>query len=149
MQGSPSLIFQILIMSGVMGIIAIVIGFHMRKMKHSRLLTAVSALPAMLMLVLFYSLAIHMYWSLGGWPKSIGEAGFPGHLLIHVNITCFYFIILVMVNIFVWPVAFLLCLIIRRWRYSIYYLAVYSLSCYVCLGAMLLAPSQFLYWWWD
>ena len=28
------------------------------------------------MLTLFYSLAIHMYFRLGGWPKSIGDDGY-------------------------------------------------------------------------
>src|ERR1041385_497916 len=39
----------------------------------------ISASPSLLMLLLFYSLAFHMYESLGGWPAGIGEAGFsPG-----------------------------------------------------------------------
>jgi hypothetical protein len=50
MQSSHTFIFHLLIISGVLGIIAIVIGFRLRKIKHSRLLTAVFAMPAKLML---------------------------------------------------------------------------------------------------
>ena len=117
--------------------------------KHSPVAVAAAVLPALLMLVLFYSLAIHMHRSLGGWPTSIGEGGFPAALIAHGSVAANYFMILVLVSIFAWPVAFLMCWLIRRWRVCVYYLGIYALSCLACFGAMLLAPSQFLNWWWD
>jgi hypothetical protein len=40
-----------------------------------------SGSPSFIMLVLFYSLAVHMHRSLGEWPASIGERGFPAALI--------------------------------------------------------------------
>ncbi len=101
------------------------------------------------MLLLFYSLATHMYWSLGQWPETIGEEGFPLPLIIHAAIAWGSFAVLVLASIFVWPFAFLACLVIKSWRGGIPYMGIYVLSLLVCFGLMCLAPSKFLYWWWD
>ena len=108
-----------------------------------------AASPAMLMLALFYSLAIHMHQSLGGWPTSIGVRGFPSALVIHATIATHYFSILLMTSFLVWPVAFLACVAIRRCRFMLRHLGTYALSCLICFGALSLAPPPFLYWWWD
>ncbi|EEF59023.1 hypothetical protein [Pedosphaera parvula] len=149
MQTSVSPILLFAMLAGILGLAAIVVAFCLRPTKQSRIGFTVAVLPALLMLALFYSLAIHMHQSLGAWPTSIGERGFPAPLVTHGYIAVNYFGVLVMGSIFVWPVAFLLCLAIRRWRVCLYYLGVFALTCLVCFGAMLLAPSQFLNWWWD
>ena len=59
------------------------------------------------MLGLFYSLALHMYRTLGGWPTSIGEHGFPASLITHANLTMYFFIALVWFGMFVLPFAIL------------------------------------------
>ena len=89
-----------------------------------------------------------MHQSLGAWPSSIGERGFPPRLVTHGSIAANYFTVLLLASVFAWPVAFLIRVVIRRWRLC-YYLGVYAFTCLVCFGAMLLAPSQFLNWWWD
>ena len=149
MQISASPILLVAMLAGILALVAIVVAFRMRPAKQSLIAVAAAVLPALLMLALFYSLAIHMHQSLGGWPASIGERGFPASLTTHGYIATTYFSILLLVSIFAWPISFLFCLLIRRWRVCVYYLGVYALSCLVCLGAMLLAPSQFLNWWWD
>jgi len=108
-----------------------------------------AVLPAFLMLVLFYSLAIHMRYSLGAWPTSIGEIGFPQSLITHDSIATNYFIALTLIIMFAWPAALLFCALVPRWRMALPYLGLYAFACLVCLGAMLLAPSPFLNWWWD
>jgi hypothetical protein len=149
MQTSVSPILLIAMLAGILALVAIVVAFRMRPAKQSRIALAAVTLPALLMVALFYSLAIHMHQSLGGWPSSIGERGFPASLITHASIATNYFTILLLVSIFAWPVTFLLCLLIRRWRVCVYYLGAYVFACLVCFGAMLLAPSQFLNWWWD
>ncbi len=149
MQTSLSHIGLLAIFTGILALGAIVVAFRMRPAKPSRVALAVTALPALMMLGLFYSLAVHMHQSLGAWPSSIGERGFPAPLVTHAHIAGFYFSIVLLVSIFAWPAIFLLCLVVRRWRGCVYYLGVYAFSSLVCFGAMLLAPSQFLYWWWD
>jgi len=149
MQNSPPFFLLLLVVAGILGLASVVAGFRLRPSAPSRAITWVALLPALAMLGLFYSLAVHMHQSLGGWPTSIGERGFASSLITHAGIATGYFSILLLVSLFAWPVALLLCAVVRRWRRGIFYLGVYALSCLVCFGAMLLAPSQFLNWWWD
>jgi len=107
------------------------------------------ALPGIIMVLLFYALAIHMYTALGGWPKSIGEAGFPPALLKNANITFLYFELMFLSMIFIWPAAMLICSVFARWRKYIAHLSLFGASFVICFIIILLAPSQFLYWWWD
>ena len=149
MQTSISPIVLVAIASGILALIAIVVAFRMRPARQSGVALTAAVLPALLMLALFYSLAIHMHQRLGAWPNSIGDAGFPAPLITHDSIASNYFIGWLLVSILAWPIAFLLCVVIKRWRVCLYYMGVYALACLVCLGAMMLAPSQFLNWWWD
>jgi hypothetical protein len=118
-------------------------------MKISRRGVLLSAMPNFLMLLLFYSLAIHMYLSLGGWPASIGERGFPATLVAHGYITMYFFIALSWFGIFIWPMAIIICSIVRDFRRSVPYWVLYALLFLGCWGLMQLAPEPFLYWWRD
>jgi len=105
--------------------------------------------PSIIALSLFYSLAIHMYLSLGGWPESIGEEGFSAFLIIHAYISVYFFGFMFLLVIFISPIALLLCLIIKKWRKRIPYWIVNAVSFGLCFLFIKLAPSGFLYWWWD
>ena len=118
-------------------------------MKASRTGIIVSALPSILMLGLFYSLAVHMRQSLGGWPTSIGERGFPPLLIIHAVISVDFCMALLLLSIYILPVAIVVCLLVRRWRRFVPYLALYAFFFAVCWGVMQLAPTDFLDWWRD
>ena len=118
-------------------------------MRASRTGIVVSALPSIVMLGLFYSLAFHMHQSLGGWPTSIGERGFPPLLVTHANIAVDFFSALVLLSLLVLPVAIVVCLLVERWKRFVRYLALYALLFVVCWACMQLAPPQFLNWWWD
>ena len=118
-------------------------------MKASRTGIALSALPGLLMVALFYSLAIHMRRSLGAWPMSIGERGFPSPLAAHAAVTGCVFVVLLLCSLYVAPGAIVTCLLVRRWRYLIPYFALFALLFFVCWGLMQLAPAPFLDWWRD
>jgi hypothetical protein len=109
----------------------------------------VSVLPSLLMLGLFYSLAVHMRYSLGAWPVSIGERGFSSLLVTHGRVTWNFCEGLALVSILVWPAATLICLLAAGLRRFTAYLAVYGFLYVVSWGLMLLAPAPFLNWWWD
>src|SRR5437870_9991727 len=94
----------------------------------------VSALPNFLLLGLFYSLAVHMHRSLGGWPTSIGERGFPPFLVTHASVTVDYFVAMFLFSVFVAPVAIIVCLVVRRWRHFALYFALCALLFFVCWG---------------
>lgn len=115
----------------------------------SRLGILAAASPGCILLALFYSLALHMYWRLGDWPKTIGEQGFPASLITHANITMYCFIALILFGMFILPVAILVCLLRPAWRRFVPYFALYGLVFCVCWGLMQLAPEPFLYWWRD
>ena len=116
-----------------------------RKMKTG---IVISILPYLLALMLFYSLAIHMHQSLGGWP-GIGTDGFPQALLIHDKIQGFYISYLLLFTIFVVPAIILVCLLVPRWRQLVVYCLVHLVSLPIFFVLMQLAPEGYLYWWWD
>ena len=118
-------------------------------MRVSRSGIVASSLPGVIMLCLFYSLALHMYLRLGAWPTCICEQDFPTLLVAHVNIDLYFFIANIWFGMFVLPVAILLCLLRPSWRRFVPYLALYALVFCVCWGLMQLAPEPFLYWWRD
>lgn len=143
-------IILVALVTAVLGLVAIVTAYGRRvERKFSRTGIAVAALPPVMMLGLFYSLAIHMHQSLGAWPKSIGERGFPPLLVTHANFATSYFAALLLVSMFVLPVAILVCLLVPRWKRFVPYIALYALLFVVCWGLMQLAPEPFLYWWRD
>jgi hypothetical protein len=118
-------------------------------MKPSRKGLVLAALPGITALLLFYSLAIHMHQSLGGWPTSIGERGFSRPLVIHSLLTVDMFSA-VTLTLFLLPIPMLVCLVVERWQRFVPYFA-------ICAGAILLcflltqfaAPVPFLDWWRD
>lgn len=101
------------------------------------------------MLVLFYSLALHMYQALGGWPSSIGERGFPFALKVHSAVAArfYYFLTLCFLAL---PVPMLTCVFVKRWRRCVAYMAVYALMFLLCgLLMQKVSPDPFLTWWFD
>ena len=125
------------------------VSFAFGHMSTSRTVITIAALPGLVMLALFYSLALHMHQSLGGWPTSIGERGFPPALVVHSAITVNVFIALFL-SLFVLPIPILVCLLVERWRRFAVYFAVYAGVFLLCFAlTQFAAPSHFLYWWRD
>jgi hypothetical protein len=139
----------ILIAAVILSLASVVVAFRLRPAKQSRIALAVAVLPPLVMLALFYSLAIHLHHHLGAWPTSIGDRDFPQPLITHERIAESYFMILLLLSVSVWPIAYIICIVVRRWRVCLYYLGVYALAFLVCFGATLLAPSPFWDWWLD
>ena len=109
----------------------------------------IAIIPSLIMLGSFYILALHMYLSLGGWPKSIGNAGLSAALVRHANITCSYFGIILLVALVGLPISLLICSLVPRLRSYLAHLAAGGIAFVLCLAAMHLGPSEFLSWWWD
>ena len=118
-------------------------------MRLSRKQVLFSMVPAVLALVLFYSLAIHMHWSLGRWPSGIGELGFPPALLVHANLATTYFWFTLLLSVFVLPVFFVVCVYVSHLRPLVPCLILYAVTFGVCMGLMKLAPAPFRLWWMD
>ena len=99
-------------------------------------------------LVLFFTLALHMHRSLGGWPETIGNRGFPEGLLQHESAAFIAFGIL-LVGLLLSPVALLLCAAAPKLRGGLSPVATYAAASIAALLLMNVAPDPFLYWWWD
>jgi hypothetical protein len=110
---------------------------------------AICSLPGVTSLALFYSLALHMHQSLGTWPASIGEAGFPRSLVLHADLCFYFFLALVLSGVFVAPAMLAVCLATPQWRRAVPYFVLYVIIFFACWGVMQLAPGPFLNWWRD
>jgi hypothetical protein len=118
-------------------------------MRVSRRGMVMSSLPSLFMLAFYYSLAVHMRQSLGAWPTSIGERGFPPLLVAHASVAIGYFSILLLLEIFVVPPTIVVCLVVPFWRRLVPYLAYHAVLFLGCWALMQLAPEPFLHWWKD
>ena len=118
-------------------------------MKLSRKGILVSALPSLIILTLFYSLALHMYYSLGQWPTSIGEFGFPAALVTHAKVAANAVMVMIPFSVLVLPVACVLSLSVPRWRRFSAYIVICGVAILLACGLMLLAPEPYLTWWKD
>jgi hypothetical protein len=108
-----------------------------------------AAMPPAAALIIFYSLAAHMYLSLGQWPQSIGTNGFSPALLFHSEAQYWLIVVVGHLSIYVWPVAVIATALTAKTRRFLPYLGIYALAVLICWGLMYLAPRQFLYWWFD
>ena len=108
-----------------------------------------AALPGVVSLVLYYSLALHMWLALGRWPTNIGERGFPPHLVSHVHLEHYYFGALIGFGIFVWPLALLICGVVARWERYVIPLTLFALFFLVSCLLRTYAPAEFQTWWMD
>ena len=108
-----------------------------------------AALPPLVVLVLFYSLAVHMYFSLGQWPKSIGYGGFDAALTLHGGVQFWCVMVVAAMSFYLWPVATIGSAVIPKARRFLPYLAIFAVAVLACYGLMQLAPEPFLNWWRD
>ena len=114
-----------------------------------RSIIAALLVPGFAMLALIYSLVMHMHAVLGGWPVSIGNRGFPPGLVRHAEVTLACFSTWAFFMLFIWPILFVVCLSAKRLRKYLLYVGVHTLSFFICVCGIFVAPSGFLTWWWD
>ena len=116
--------------------------------ERSRGWLALTTLPGLLVLLAFYSLAIHMHSRLGGWPDFYGTAQLPPELVTHANIAgwVFSFVVLLVLGV---PLALALCALVPRLRCGMIYPAFGGAACWLGLLLCGLAPAGFQNWWWD
>lgn len=122
-------------------------GLGLFHVKPSRTGLLVSALPSLVMLGLFYSLAIHMYQHFGGWPTSTGQHGFPPALVAHATVAVAFCRDFMLLTHLVLPVVYFICLLVPKWRVVASYIGLGVLLIIVSFGLTMLAPQPFLRWW--
>ena len=102
----------------------------------------------LLVVALYFSLALHLRLALGKWPESIGID--PGTLFFHVHAWAAG--LLFWLGFVILPVAAVLTLVFAvmpRTRGWAVHLLIFIAACLMAFGMMQLAPSGFTNWWWD
>lgn len=140
---------MLVLMTGVPGLLAFFGGIPLLRRPLSPRLVALSMIPAIVLVGSFYTLAIHMYLSLGGWPGNIGNAGFSSALTLHVEIAQHCFWLPALVLFVTWPIAVVVFAVVRRWQAGIHYLGIVAIAWALGFGLTQLGPDGFLNWWWD
>lgn len=109
---------------------------------------ALSAVPGLLVLAAFYSLAIHMHWRLGGWPDFIGTNQLPRELAVHAVASYWVFsgVLLLALGM---PLVLALYALVPRLRTRMVHPAFCGVTCWLSLFLTALAPAGFQQWWWD
>lgn len=151
MLSSISIVIKTLLLAGAFGLAGIYLP-RPGKSKLSACAAVFAGAPGLVTLILFYTLAIHMYLSLGDWPGTIGTRGFSFELKSHADLALFCFG-LMWRGIFLLPYVVLLFLTLglfsRKYRAWLFYPAIFALPGVVCFLAIAIAPSGFSRWWWD
>ena len=132
---------------GLAALVAVLVAVRHREESSRRALLAALAVPVGAS-ALFFTLALHMHRSLGGWPETIGNRGFPEGLLQHESAAFTAFGIL-LVGLLLSPLALLVCAAAPRLRGGLSPIATYATASIAALLLTNLAPDPFLYWWWD
>ena len=150
MNHSFYIIFLWGIPSIIIAFISIFIGMRtIKKNKLQKIGLAISLAPNIIFIILLFSLMIHMYTTLGGWPETIARIGFTKSLNFHADITFLSFYLIFMATIFVIPVLCLIFLFNDRLRRVNFYLGIHSFCFFIACAVLLLCPQGFLIWWWD
>lgn len=108
-----------------------------------------AVLPGLLFLLLFFSLAFHMHNSLGKWPERIGNQGFSRALNTHAEVAFCYFTWFFLFAIIAWPILVGLFAVIKNARRYLSQIIALGVSFWIFVPCIFMAPSDFLYWWWD
>ncbi|MDB2576579.1 hypothetical protein N9Z54_05180 [Planctomycetota bacterium] len=132
---------------GLAALVAVLVAVRHHEESSRRALLAALAVPVGAS-ALFFTLALHMHRSLGGWPETIGNRGFPEGLLQHESAAFIAFGIL-LVGLLLSPLALLLCAAAPKLRGGLSPVATYAAASIAALLLMNVAPDPFLYWWWD
>ena len=121
-------IWLLIPITGVPGLLAFFGGIPLLRRPLSPRLVACSMIPAVVLAGAFYTLAIHMYLSLGGWPGNIGNAGFSSALKLHVEIAQHCFWLPALVLFVTWPIAVVVFAVVRRWQTGIHHLGIVAIA---------------------
>lgn len=129
-------------------LILIGLRFHQNRII-SKIWMVVALTPSVLSLGLFWSLAIHLRHSLGGWPLGIGFAELQGPLLFHAQVAFNFFWLVTQYSIMNWPLYCGISAIFPPFRKTLLYAGIYSAGLALVTIFMFAAPSGFQQWWWD
>ena len=127
----------------------LIVALVVTELKERKRTFIIAVMPWSLALGLYWSLAIHLHLSFGGWPEMYETTGFSSALLLHAKIQYNYLMFLSLLTLFVCPVMFLLCLLIKRLKKLVIYPSLQILGGILFILQMLFAPDGYTDWLWD
>jgi len=145
----PFLILPAAAGPGILASIPVMAGLTLWPMRTSPWWISLAVLPSAVVLILYYSLVVHMHLTLGGWPTSIGMSGFPAGLRLHADLALASWNVVLAANLLLWPIAVIICAAVPRWRRAVLPVGLYAVAHAICVGLMFLGPAGFISWWLD
>lgn len=137
-----------LLVSGLLMGLSVAVSLRAAQDARLRRVLPLLVVPAVFLL-LVSTFAVHMHSSLGGWPASLGDHGFPARLIVHGEVAYFLFGALLLGLLFNLPAGLVVCSLVPRLRSALQPLALHAGASLVALLLLQLAPEPFLDWWWD
>ena len=125
-----------------------IVALAVTELKERKRTFIIAVMPWSFALGLYWSLAIHLRLSFGGWPEMYGTTA-PPALLLHANIQYNYLMFLSLLTLFVCPVMFLLCLLIKRLKKLVIYPSMQILGGILFILQMLFTPNGYTDWLWS
>ena len=119
-----------------------------RRYRQSKSTRLFLLLPGLINLAAFYSLALHMYLSLDGWAD-FGRESLSDNLYVHYTLMTYPFFISLFFPLTLFGPLWILFYLIKPLKPWLDKLAAFGVSCVVSVLLTQLAPSGFLYWFWD
>ena len=119
-----------------------------RRYRQSKSTRLFILLPGLINLAAFYSLALHMYLSLDGWAD-FGRESLSDNLYVHHTLMTYPFFISLFFPLILFGPLWILFYLIKQLKPWLDKLAAFGVSCVVSALLTQLAPSGFLYWFWD
>jgi hypothetical protein len=128
--------------------LVLILAMRFARRRLTRTLLLLATLPGWIIISNFLFLAIHMLIELGGWPSTIGNAGFSSPLLGHAKLTGVIFFAGLALTLLA-PALGVVLLFFRRTRSAGMFVAIVALSINYSLVILSMFPKGFLNWWWD
>ena len=128
--------------------LVLILAMRLARRRWTRTLLLLATLPGWIIISNFLFLAIHMRIELGGWPSTIGNAGFSSPLLGHAKLTGVIFSAGLALTLLA-PALGVVLLFFRRTRSAGMLGAIVALSINYSLVILSMFPKGFLNWWWD
>ena len=105
-------------------------------------------LPGLINLAAFYSMALHMYLTLDGWAD-FGIESLSDNLYVHYALMTYPFFISFFFPLILFGPLWIIFYLIKPIRPLLDKVAAFGVSCVISTLLTQLAPSGFLYWFWD
>ena len=134
---------------GIPGLTILLLGLLMPNARRSRLMLLVGLLPGLVVLISYYSLALHARLVLGEWPNQANDLVLPSALHLHIDASHWTVAMTILAVLILFPILVVIGLSMRRCRFLVAPIGLGALAVAFAIASTILAPDSFQDWWWD